>query len=277
MSTFISGQERNEDEYYESEEREFEMPNRIHSLQARRITQTPINVMNGQMNQRVNSSPVNQNGNYNRLIDLSPSFFSSFNYQNILQPQIPLQPQVQQQKENARMYTEHRNYQSYQQSVLIALINKYGDVVIRKEKKRSNKTVPFYTIQTIIFGSNDKINFDDYIQRRCTEKKTSDILNGINEKTATRRYKTNKITEVLHTLIDLLMIRDEELEISSTRYKAGITRTETMIGFYVERERYGENEIKTIGNQINQYLQQLLVNGEVRIPQSALFNYFFSD
>ena len=201
-----------------------------------------------------------------------------------LQPQQvqPIQPiqqiqQVQQMKENARMYTEHRNYQSFQQSILIALINKYGDVIIRKEKKKSNKTVPFYTIQTIIFASNDNVNFDDYIQRRCNEKKANDILNGTNEKTATRRYKTNKITEVLHTLIDFLMIRDEELEINTTRYKAGITRTETMIGFYVSNERYGEYEIKTIGNQINQYLQQLLVNGEVRIPQNVLFNTFFSN
>ena len=177
--------------------------------------------------------------------------------------------------ENAYLYINHRNYQVFQQSILLTLLNKFASITIKREKKKSNTTLPFFTIHSITFINNDKLDFDNFIHKRCSEMKEYDITNGINMKTATRRYKTNRITEVIHTLIDLLRIYGEEIETNMTRYKEGIKQSETMIGITIKGKQYNETEIKKEGKRINELIQKELCEGEITYEQYQLFDCIF--
>ena len=176
------------------------------------------------------------------------------------------------QSENAILYSNHRNYQAFQQAILITLLNNYAVITVKKERKRSNVTVPFFTISSVIFNEIDEIDIDQYVQKRCIEIKEYDLTHNINPKTATRRYKTNRVTEVIHTLIDLLRIKDERIETTTTRYKEGVKQSETMIGCRIGGKNMREKEIKVYGEHVNTYLHERMMNDEVRIERGELYN-----
>ncbi|EMS13820.1 TATA-binding protein-associated phosphoprotein, putative [Entamoeba histolytica HM-3:IMSS] len=95
-----------------------------------------------------------------------------------------------------------RTYQVYQQGVLLVLLNNHFEITLQIPTKRSVVTHQYFKINELRRG-NDSIKVEEYVEQRCKEKYLQDISNGIPEKTARRRYDTNKITEQLHLLIDL--------------------------------------------------------------------------
>ena len=251
----------------------------------------PLNLFqNGQNDLRVVNSPIQNNLNYSNYLQLPLDLFqlnqiqvqSPFQLQQQVQPiQTPIQNIQQQvnqnqrnpQSDNAILYSNHRNYQVFQQSILICLLNKYADITIKRERKRSNVTLPFFTISNVVFNDNDIIDIDSYVQKRCIEIKEYDLNHNINIKTATRRFKTNRITEVIHTLIDLLRIQNEEIKTTMTRYKEGIKQSETMIKCQIEDREMNENEIKKYGEYINSFLKMNMVNDEIYLNRGSLYNY----
>ena len=194
--------------------------------------------------------------------------------ETIAQERKPVEAMKQKTKrqiENSIHYSNHRNYQCFQQAILITLINNYADITVKRERKRSNTTVPFFTISNITFNKKDIIDFEIYIQKRCIEIKEYDLNHNVNMKTATRRYKTNRITEVIHTLIDILKIKNEKIETTKTRYKEGIKQSETMIGCEISGRMMKEYDIKKYGEEINMYLKNMINNDEIKIMKGDLY------
>ena len=130
-------------------------------------------------------------------------------------------------------HIENRNYQVIQQSFLITLLNQYCEIHLTKQKKRSHVTLPFFTIEKIIFSDSDVILFNDLVEKRCTEIKNYDIQNGVAIKTAARRYKSNKITEVLHLLMDLVRMYEDPFITRTTFGKNGAKQMEIIEQCYI--------------------------------------------
>ena len=228
--------------------------------------------------QQLHFSPVDQfipQYQLNQQIQMQDQIIPQQINQQPQQPQQIQNPKINQrnsQSDNAILYSNHRNYQVFQQSILISLLNKFADITIKRERKRSNVTLPFFTISTVTFNNNDSFDLDSYVQKRCVEIKEYDLNHNINMKTATRRFKTNRITEVLHTLIDLLRINDEEIETVRTRYKEGIKQSETMIKCKMNDKEINEKEIKIYGNVVNNYIKERMINDEIYFQKGELYN-----
>ena len=238
----------------------------------------PLNLFQNTQNVlRVVNSPIQNISNYSNCLHFPLDLFQFNQLQQQLQPiQQPIQSiqtQRNSQSDNAILYSNHRNYQVFQQSILICLLNKYADITIKRERKRSNVTLPFFTISNVVFNDNDIIDIDSYVQKRCIEIKEYDLNHNINIKTATRRFKTNRITEVIHTLIDLLRIQNEEIKTTMTRYKEGIKQSETMIKCQIEDREMNEKEIKKYGEYINSFLKTNMINDEIYLNRGSLYNY----
>ena len=91
---------------------------------------------------------------------------------------------------------QFRNYQVCQQCLLLGLLNQYGEIHISKAKKKTNVTLPFLTIEKIIFKQNDEIEINKIIKQRCLEQKEFYLKSGIPLKTVERRMKNNKIISI---------------------------------------------------------------------------------
>ena len=125
-------------------------------------------------------------------------------------------------------YTQDRNYLACEQCILIALLNKHCEIRLQRARKRSNTTIPFFTIESIKFAEDDIVYLNSYIENRCKQIFEYDISNGVTQKTAKRRYKTNRNYEVIHALIDFLRIQGEYIETTMTRMKLGVIQRETL-------------------------------------------------
>ncbi|EDR27731.1 hypothetical protein EDI_104220 [Entamoeba dispar SAW760] len=146
-----------------------------------------------------------------------------------------------------------RNYQVYQQGILLALLNKHFEITLQIPTKRSVVTRQYFKINELRRG-NDSIKVEEYVEQRCKEKYLQDLSNGIPEKTARRRYDTNKITEQLHLLIDLLTEFGYSFVSKWTSGKKGAQIVETIQKVISPNVTILNKEIPVIGVQTNDYL-----------------------
>ena len=162
----------------------------------------------------------------------------------------------EQQTTGSQQYTYDRNYLACEQCILIALLNKHCEIRLQRARKRSNTTIPFFTIESIKFGPNDIVYLNSYIEKRCKQIYEYDISSGVTEKTAKRRYKTNRNNEVIHALIDFLRIKGEQIETVLTRQKLGVIQRETLIGCSLDGNWVCKSNIYDFGRNINATLQE---------------------
>ncbi|EKE39218.1 hypothetical protein ENUP19_0003G0054 [Entamoeba nuttalli] len=146
-----------------------------------------------------------------------------------------------------------RTYQVYQQGVLLVLLNNHFEITLQIPTKRSVVTRQYFKINELRRG-NDSIKVEEYVEQRCKEKYLQDLSNGIAEKTARRRYDTNKITEQLHLLIDLLTEFGYRFVSKRTSGKKGAQIVETIQKVISPNVTILNKEIPTIGVQTNDYL-----------------------
>ena len=166
---------------------------------------------------------------------------------------------------------QFRNYQVCQQCLLIALLNQYGEIQISKEKKRSNVTLPFFTVDYVCFENNDKIDITQFIEKRCYEQRIKDIKEGISEKTAQRRFKSNKAVEILHLLMDIVSEFQQCFETKTSVGKNGAKKMETIISCNWNGNYYDQNAIELIGMDINAQLYSLISNNNsIVLPRGCI-------
>ena len=161
--------------------------------------------------------------------------------------------ETRQRKKNNEAFLKLRSYQVYQQSILLALLNRYFEITLQIPSKRSIVTRQFFKIEEIRNG-NDVIKVEEYVEHRCKEKYEKDLLEGISEKTAKRRYDTNRITEQLHLMIDLLIDFGHLFNSKWTSGKKGAQIVETIQEILTPYEFISNNQIPLLGSRINDYL-----------------------
>jgi len=164
-----------------------------------------------------------------------------------------------------------RNYQVYQQAIFIALLNQFFELLVKAPVKRSVVSLQLLRIESIKYLS-DIIGVNDFVMARCKEKYKKDISSGIGEKTAKRRSDTNRVTELLHLLQDLLREKGFAFHSKFTDGKNGAQIIETVCsiqgpdGFFISQQ-----EIIHKGALISKYLTDKLVSSsEITLPKEDM-------
>ncbi|ELP89597.1 hypothetical protein EIN_525920 [Entamoeba invadens IP1] len=154
-----------------------------------------------------------------------------------------------------------RDYQTSQQGTFIGLLNNYCDITFIKPPKKAVLTHQFVKIKKISFSSKDVIVLEDFLQKRCGEHKDGDLDRGCSEKTANRRFQTNKKIETLHLLYDILGEFGFFCEVNATKGKKETMKLQNVENvFYQEKYLMGIEEIYTVGFKVNDYLCNLIEN-----------------
>lgn len=157
-------------------------------------------------------------------------------------------------KQTKSKFNQWKNYQAVQECILIGLLNPYCDIRIKKPYKKSTVTIPFVVIEKIIFNQHDSINIAEFIEKRCQERMEYELKIGVSPQTALRRYKTNKFTETIHLLMDLLIEKGFFFHTSIPPQKQHCQPHETIHSIFdKEGKYYTKNSIISTGTLINTY------------------------
>lgn len=156
---------------------------------------------------------------------------------------------------------EIRNFQTVQQAVLIGLLNQFSDIIFKQPAKKSVTTQQYMRIKSIIFTEEDTVSFAEFLKRRCLEHYNWDITHDVPLKTAKRRYQTNKKTDGLHLMMDILSELGFVFHTKMTEGKSGTVKLENII----EVTRHGKcivhpSSFIDIGKQINTILSTRMNN-----------------
>ncbi|EAL48559.1 hypothetical protein EHI8A_116050 [Entamoeba histolytica HM-1:IMSS-B] len=152
-----------------------------------------------------------------------------------------------------------RDYQTCQQGVFVGLLNQFCDITITKPPKKAVITHQFIKIKSISFSYKDSIVIEEFLQKRCNDHKSYDLSLGCSEKTANRRFQTNKKTEVLHLLLDFLTEFGYFFEVNTTKGKKGTMKLQNIEKIYCDGKfLMGINDIYDYGFRINDIVCQML-------------------
>ncbi|ELP86469.1 hypothetical protein EIN_032600 [Entamoeba invadens IP1] len=154
-------------------------------------------------------------------------------------------------------YRETRNYQAEQQAVFLYLLNKHCTIELLKPIKKSSTAQHFFRIESIEFGSSDKIKVNKLVESRLEERYKDDLKRGITSKTAKRRSETGRFAETLHLLMDLLQEFGYLFEVVSTKGRNGSLVVQTVTAIYKNKVCIVSNDkIFDWGNTINNFLSK---------------------
>ena len=156
-----------------------------------------------------------------------------------------------------------RNFVVFEDSLLIALLNKIGDVTIARPAKKSIVTQQYLKVE-IIKIQNETINLGELVDKRCRDILEKDKLSGIKVGSAVRRFTLNKSTEVHHFLLDILQLFGYSYESKIVSGKNGSMRIDVATTIFFNNEfLYGKEKISELGEKINAFLCQLVQREKV--------------
>ena len=151
------------------------------------------------------------------------------------------------------------NYISCQESVLLALLNRYAVIVVKKPRKKGDKTEQFIGVHSITVDSI--IDVSDFISTRCETLYNEDIKKQTKEYTASRRKLGNKITELTHLLIDLLELEGYFFN-KEKKKREGLNQCDVIKNiFYDNKVIFTKDDIIKKGHEINKLITHDIENG----------------
>ncbi|KAL7712678.1 Uncharacterized protein QTN25_009693 [Entamoeba marina] len=153
-------------------------------------------------------------------------------------------------------YCDFKNYQVIQQAVMLAYLNQFADIELKKKKKSVTNIYQFMQVVSISFSNGDNINFSDLISSKCIEMMKEEIEMGISETTAMRRFHKNRIVHSLHLLMDILSELGFFFNTYITNGKNGVVRAETIRSMFYDDKLLKKDDIVTIGKRIFKCLDE---------------------
>ncbi|BFU23982.1 hypothetical protein EHI8A_174860 [Entamoeba histolytica HM-1:IMSS-B] len=175
-------------------------------------------------------------------------------------------------------FRKTRNVQANQQSVFLALINKYFTITLISPKKRSTVAQQMVTIQNIQY-KDDIVEVEEFIIRRLKEINVRDISNGVSSKTASRRWENNKIAEINNLLIDILKELGYSFNSKLTNGKSTTVKNEIVSSILFNGKLILTSEqINIHGKSLNNSLNSLFVDNKIITlnRNDPFFNDFFA-
>ncbi|ELP91644.1 hypothetical protein EIN_206310 [Entamoeba invadens IP1] len=148
-----------------------------------------------------------------------------------------------------------RALQTAQECICIALLNKYCSFSFKQPAKKSTVAPQFLRICKVTFSVGDEVDFEDIVKKRCLRVLQDDIIAGIPSKTAQRRFETNKKTEMIHLLIDMLREFGYFFQTRMTVGKSGTVKAENIIEIWKSGiKMFGCKDIEEKGVKVSKYL-----------------------
>ncbi|ELP87523.1 hypothetical protein EIN_098500 [Entamoeba invadens IP1] len=149
-------------------------------------------------------------------------------------------------------YQAYKNYQVYQEAVLIDMLVPFCDIVFGRPSKRTTTTLQFLFIKELRFDGY-VVDVSEFIESRCEDISNMEKKKGVKEKTSMRRCENNKFTECLHLLIDILTELGYFFNTSKSQGKNGIAKSETIQRIFKDNKcLFSKQEIMGLGKEIHQ-------------------------
>ncbi|KAL7718608.1 TATA-binding protein-associated phosphoprotein [Entamoeba marina] len=129
-------------------------------------------------------------------------------------------------KRDETKYTEKkremRNYESYQQAMMLALLNPYCSFSIEHPVKKSKVTTSMPKVLSLHFDTED-IDVIKLAETQCKLILKNEIENGVYAKTALRRYEKNKRVFIQNFIFDVCLEKGFTFDSFLTRKSKKIT------------------------------------------------------
>ncbi|EMH72711.1 hypothetical protein EHI8A_045680 [Entamoeba histolytica HM-1:IMSS-B] len=152
-------------------------------------------------------------------------------------------------------YRDKRNYKIALESVLIALLNRHFEIVLRKPKSKSTTTLSYIEIESIK-RNNDSLQINTFVEERIKTLIEDQIKKGYKYSTIMSKSRRMKIEETNSLLVDLLT-EEGYLFITKTIMKGTVIVDKIK---YLESFSISYNDIILIGKQINEWIISKLIN-----------------
>ncbi|EDR27468.1 hypothetical protein EDI_092590 [Entamoeba dispar SAW760] len=156
-----------------------------------------------------------------------------------------------------RIESEHalKNDICYQQAFLILLLNQYLAITLKKQSKKCTITSPTPLVDSLIID-HSVINLREFTKKQC------ELISGkeyLSNKTVQRRFSKNKQYFVQNFLIDCLREFNYQFDSKYSKPTSKTLRLERIRKvFFNSKYLCSQNEIQSIGKEVNSYLASLL-------------------
>ena len=153
-------------------------------------------------------------------------------------------------------YTDFKNYQVFQQMIMLGFLSEHAKITVSVGKKRlSKKILSLVHVDKIQFRKESPIDVEKIIIERCELMKEEEKENGLLRQTAERRFHKNKIVEMLHFLMDMLFLMGYDFDTYETKGRNGVLKQETIKSIILPNNTYLNHErIALLGSDIFDYI-----------------------
>ncbi|ELP86974.1 hypothetical protein EIN_317230 [Entamoeba invadens IP1] len=158
-------------------------------------------------------------------------------------------------------FREVRNYQVFEQGMLLLLLNNVFTLKFRHHLKKANAFEQLLRIESIE-SANDVIEVEKFCEKRAKERQNVDISKGITEKTAKRRVESNRVNEMLQLFQDLLGEMGVFFTVKKSHGKKETVKRETIENVFLNGCCIDENMIRSYGKTVNEIVLKKLIDKE---------------
>ena len=146
-----------------------------------------------------------------------------------------------------------KDEKALQQSFLVYLLSKLGDVVIMKPGKHSVKTHQMLFVKDVCI-SNESIDVYEIIESRLRQFYSDDIQNGVEEEKAKRRNSPRRMKENNNILSDILVEFDYFFNFKRSKFKEDNSFNIISDVYLNGHLLYSSETIELIADRVNKYL-----------------------
>ncbi|KAL7713796.1 TATA-binding protein-associated phosphoprotein [Entamoeba marina] len=175
-------------------------------------------------------------------------------------------------KKNERKYVikkrEMKNYESYQQAMILGLLNQYCGMTIEQPTKVSKVTISSPKVITLHFDTED-INIQRIAETQCKLILEEEIQKRISNKTAMRRYEKNKKIFIQNFLFDICLEKGICFNSFLSRKSNKSQQIERISSIHYNINSFiTQNQLISKGKAINTYLLSLIQSDKrITIPK----------
>ncbi|KAL7721873.1 TATA-binding protein-associated phosphoprotein [Entamoeba marina] len=171
---------------------------------------------------------------------------------------------------------ENKNLESFQQGLLLAILNEFCGVTLEKRRRKSVVTVGMPSVRYLHFGE-DVIDVKQLAEIQCYNAFEEEIQKGKNKQTTLRRYEKNKRIFVHNLLLDICIEKGFFFNSKLSKKSAKSLQLERITQVFFNYSLiYNSDEIVSIGGRINDYLSSLVATDhQVTLQQNDSHLYQF--
>ncbi|KAL7720691.1 hypothetical protein QTN25_001917 [Entamoeba marina] len=153
---------------------------------------------------------------------------------------------------------ELRDYETFQQAILLGLLNQFCAITIKRPRKQTTVTTKNHVLVDLIFDK-EKLEIAKLTEENCKPKYLSDIKAGMNVPAAFRRLDKNKRIYAQNLLIDICVEKGYFFNSKLARKSKKNLRLERIESIYFKSNyQMGLEDIINRGKCLNNYFCSLV-------------------